>query len=544
MTVNIFYRKIPPSSVPYLFVAGPEDYSLFSWREFISLPTLRHETYQKFLQDYSQILNAFWQKNQDRPCFSYLPFSLRNTWQSRFYYGMESYARLSLLREGDVYFTSPHWFLWAVKNFPHEASARDIRRARADALKCRAKNFLKRLKGIRFALSQYSPQVKVPTGIRHAFFSIWTPAGQKKWQSSASDPFYDNIPSAMNNALIIYHLEGAQYCKYLDYDGRIVLRDTMLLSLFDWASLIKAVISFKVHIPMTCNAPLGAVEDDVVSSIMNQMVLGLISYYAALNIARVNQSANFVTLFEGNCWEQGVLRAAAINNRNVTSVQHTAFSLGTLKMSAHDYIRRPSRIITTGPVVTELLTTHMGYDKKVIETGCRLRNDAGNTSAPSERGKKILILLQGAPHENFMLSQLEKVHLPLEILVRDHPSQPLGGYIGLDRSKGSMADDLKDAALVIYNGTTAVFDALLAGIPCIYFSCGDECRNDPLFNTGSAIKRDCLDVADLPRIVDEVINLPDCEYSMAIDKMHAYIQGYFKSPTPGDVENVIRILEL
>lgn len=543
MTVNIFYSSIPSSSAAYLFVAEPADYSLFSQQEFRDLPVLGQESYQKFLLNYNRIINAFWESNRDNLCFSYLPFSLKNTWQSSFYYGMESYARVSLLERGDIYFTSPHWFLWVSQNLPYKASDQDLRRAKRDIFNLRARRFIKKIRGVHFLLSQYSPRKKTPTGIGHSFFSIWTPTGQKKWQSSALDPFYENIPSLMDDSLLVYHLEGAQDTNRPDQGHPVALRDTSLLSLFDWISLIRKIVTFRVRAPVVCDAPLGAIEDDIAASVANQMVLGLISYYAATNIANKNNSSRFITLFEGNCWEQGVLCAAAVDARNVISIQHTAFSLGMLKMRAHDDIRRPSRIITTGPVVTDLLIAHMGYNKRALETGYRLRNDAGSCSAVPRAGDKILVLLQGAPHESLMLSKLERMHLPFTILVRDHPSQPLKGFAGFTRSRNAMAEDLKNAALVIYNGTTAVFDALLAGIPCIYFSCGDESRNDPLFDIKSAIKKECLDEADLPRLINEVINLSDDEYNRALKEMHNYIQGYFKSPTPDDTEGLVRILK-
>ncbi len=543
MTLNVRYKNSPQGGTPYLFVAHPRDGVLFASGNFEVLPALSESSYAAFLSAYNDLIAKLWRLNDRNPTFGFLPFALRNTWQSSYYQGAESYTRMSGLSDATVYFTSPHWFLWTIKNMPCEALSKDITRARKDARTSFLWRAFARLRGVYFALSQCSARQHIPSNIRSCFFSIWTAAGLQKWTKSLSDPFYAQLPFDIKDSALVYHLEGTQSRKKCQDSALPVCRDTSFVRLMDWFFLIVKILSFRMHVPANMEGPAGALLEDMATTVSNQLVLALISYYAAKNIASVNPGVKFITLYEGNCWEQGVLRAGAENQCEIVALQHTAFSPGMLKMRADTQGLLPPRIITSGPIASDLLARYMNHKPDDLVTGFRVRNDGGQISRLSGHGTKILVLLQGTPYDGLLLSQLRKVSLPYGIKVRCHPSQPYDGPQAFEIAQGSLEDDLREAAVVLYNGTTAAFDALLAGVPCVYVSCGDNGRYDPLFDLDCLIKKQCHDTHALPQVINDITFLSQESREEAFMQACSYIEGYFRTPTPENNRTLVEYLK-
>ena len=148
MALTVHYKNYPDRCTPYLFVASSQDASLFSTGDFESLPALSEVSYEIFLSSYNDLIAKLWQANKKNPSFGFLPLALRNTWQSSYYQGAESYARLSGLSDAIVYFTSPHWFLWTIQNLVCDASLQDVAQAQKDARKSFLRRFFSRLRGV------------------------------------------------------------------------------------------------------------------------------------------------------------------------------------------------------------------------------------------------------------------------------------------------------------------------------------------------------------------------------------------------------------
>lgn len=532
MTFTVRYKNYPEGPAPYLFVAHPHDAALFSSGNFDPLPALSESDYTAFLSSYNDLIATLWRLNDGNTSFGFMPFALRNTWQSSYYQGAESCARLAGVSDAVVYFTSPYWFLWTVKNLSCEVLSADIARARRDARVSFLKRVYSRIRGVRFALSQFSRPQPVPFNIRSCFFSIWTASGMQKWMRDSSDPFYATLPSDIKNAALVYHLEGTQPSAGVRSFTFPVCRDTSFIRLRDWFSLIARILLFRPCLSPHIKAPREAILEDLASTASNQLVLALISYYAARNIVLVNPGVKFITLYEGNCWEQGVLRAASESQCQAVALQHTAFSPGMLKMHADTYGCLPSRIIASGPIASDLLVRYMKHKPEDIITGFRVRNDSGHISSSSGRGEKLLVLLQGSPYDGLILSQLRKVSLPYGIMVRCHPSQPYEGKRDFEIARGSLVENLQEAAVVLYNGTAAAFDALLAGVPCVYVSCGDAGRYDPLFDLDCPVKKNCHDIQTLPGVISEIMALSPEDRGQAFARACSYIEGYFRMPAP------------
>ncbi len=532
MTLRIYYKSCPGGKAPYLYVAYPEDNALFSSGKFSLLPALSEDSYNQFLTSYNDLISRMWAVNEKDFRFGFLPFSLRNTWQSSYYHGAENYARLSLLDKGDVYFTSPHWFLWVLSHIDCDANSADVARARRDARLSLWKRLISRLRGLHFSLSQFSIPKVVPSGRRTCFFSIWTSAGADKWRGQGADPFYAKLPHDIEDSALVYHLENA----VLTSDGGGIFpvgRDTSFMRWSDWVFLLANIVFFRPIMPADLLAPRAAILEDIGRSISNQMVLALISYCAARHFASVNPGIKFMTLYEGNCWEQGVIQAAKDASCSVMAFQHTAFSRGMLKMCADTKGHLPTEITSSGEAAAHVLMQYMKHARESIHGSGSLRHDADKVQVAS-RGHKVLVLLQGTPADHILVSQIHRSSLPYDVIVRCHPGQPLDVPSGLDVAQGSLEENLEEAALVLYNGTTAAFDALLKGIPCIYICCGDHGRYDPLFMLDNAIKKNCHDMTLLPAIINDIITVSPEESHNGFSQSQSYIGNYFKKLSAHD----------
>lgn len=542
MVLRIHYKHYPEGKAPYLFVAHPHDNELFSSGDFSLLPALSHVSYEEFLVTYNDVIEKMWQKNNGNLAFRFLPFSLRNTWQSPYYYGAESYARLSCLRDGEIYFTSPHWYLWVLSHMNCDANPEEVALARKEARRSCFTRLFSKIRGVYFALSHFSPSQPIPSGKRICFFSVWTKNGIRKMENTSIDPFYANLPWDIDGALLVYHLEGGAKSVILNNKGLPIRQDTSFMRKRDWFALICQILLFRSRIPSGLASPRGAILDDLAYGISNQMVLALISYYTARNIAAAYPGIKFITLYEGNCWEQGVLHAANEFQSPVIALQHTAFSPGMLKMRGDTLGLLPAAVITSGPAASELLTHRMAHEPEKIYTYGRIRHGEGRVEAKSAQGRKILVLLQGSPADGILVSQLRKVVLAHEIVVRCHPGQIFKELSGFEIAGGSLGDSLENAAVVLYNGTTAAFEALACGVPCVYISSGDEGRYDPLFDFNNAIKRNCRDVAELPALLDEVMGLSSVTREEGFKEARVYIDDYFHSPSAQNHAHLIEYL--
>lgn len=551
MTVRIHYRTSNNGAGSYIFIASPADYIYQAQGHYRVLPALSPESYRAFVADYQRQLRAVLDQNHHHPFRYFFPLTTQNTWQSSFYQGTESYARLQLLTDGVVHFTSPAWFLWVADHCDVEVSDNDLRVARQDMrLLSRLeglRTWRRRLSAVKFALSHFSWPRAVPKNLRYCFYAVWTHAGFRKWQDEGQEPFYGSLSRALDHALVVYHHEGAWIGSPAPDDALRITRNSQSLRWRDWACLLAALLFFKLRLPQDSQAPASALHFDYISTLPNQFVLALLAYYSARNIARANPGIKFISLYEGNCWEQGLLAGARVgatnDHQNVIGVQHTAFASAFLKMHADGFRPLPGHIVTSGAIPARLLTTAMGHDPEKMHAACQLRGTFKyhHKTAPQDITKgNILVLLQGGPYDHILLQRIRDSHIKRPIMVRPHPGQDPGYLEGFTVAHGALQDHLQRAAIVIYNGTTAAFDALAAGVPCIYVSCGDAGRHDPLATLSADIKRDCLERDDLSLLIQQVESLPWSAYLSACAQCHQYIQEYFH---PGDAPRLNALKE-
>ncbi len=525
-------------------MALPQDEESFLSGKYNPLPPLSGNDSGAFLGRYKKIIDDCRKVNRHNKFFPMIPFALRNTWQSSFYKGLESAARLQKAEGGDVCFFSPEWFLWCVKKFGAEADAEDIKKARRDLGKLRFYRFGMAWQGMRFALSRKAPKSVNYKNSDLMICSVWTQAGCKVWAESGRDPLHGLLPLKIKERkqrpLLVYHAEDKSVQG--EASGLISpLNISSLLNFLDWFFLAAILFLFRWRVPESYEYPAEAARRDIETSVSNQLPLALVSYFAAKRFAKVNPAADFIIPYENNCWEQGILLGARESKRKVTGFQHTAFSPSFLKMDNHiEGKLLPDMIFAGGEEAARMLNVLMGIEKERIKVGCSLRRETSRSPVKVQGGEKILVLLQGSPEDSLFLYSLS-CHLGWEnVLVRAHPSWPVSDAFGFSFSNKALYSDLEEAAVALYTGTTASFDALDAGVPVIHIDLGGALSSDPLFELkGCSVKAEWSGKDDLKRMISRLSALSADERNRGLKVAHQYIDRYFHPADSVTIENIL-----
>lgn len=533
MTLRLHYKNSDVSARGYLFVSCAQDYERFSSGFYQPLPRLSGDEYAGFLSGYNEVVQDTLEANRDRKFFAMTPFALRNTWQSSFYQGAEHYARLLKVKDGDIHFFSPEWFLHASYHMNADVDPDDVRHARRDLYKMPLHRLYMAYQGIRFAFSRWAPRQELPQKIRFLIASVWTKTGVAKWQQTGQDLFHGDFPRRLVaqgcETAILYHAEGETLC--IGKEGPVpAFNFTSYLKPADWFRLAWKILFFRASLRSSSSYPCQAIYRDISSSLSNQIPLALISYFASRNVLSVHRDADFITLYENNCWEQGVLQAARENKSKVTSFQHTAFSPSLLKMDHHIVHKNlPDKIMASGDETARILRDVMGHKAENIETGCSLRHKIDESERINRAGNKVLVLLQGAPDDTLFLHMVGQSVRHEDMIIRSHPSWPVHSDHHIF-SQNSLAGDLAQAGLVLYTGTTAVFEALAVGVPAIHIDLHGGLSADPLFALSDCdVKKTWAGDDSLLDMIADIKNMPDSIRTPAFEIAHDYIDHYFVS---------------
>ncbi len=543
MEFQFFYKNTAADKRGYLFIADTQDYEHFLTGLHDPLPPLTEPDREIFLTRYNDLINKYQVLNEKNRFAAMTPFATRNTWQSTFYHGAENYARLQAMKEGIVHFHAPEWFLWAYNNLDAKVDSADVARARKDLHKLYLRRFYMAWQGFRFGLLRRVPQKFFQRKARIFLASVWTPAGFEKWTRQGQDLFYGDLPRILQenarSPAIVYHAEGS--FQKLGPGGSVpAFNFTSVMNFIDWLRFFGILFFFRVKIPESSYFPKAAAERDIAGSLANQVPLALISYLSASGLLRSNPQADFLTLYENNCWEQGILLAAREAGRKVTGIQHTSFAPSYLKMDNHiDRKMLPDRILASGAGPARILIDLMGHDPAKIGIIGSLRYKFTPVFPKNSAQEKILVLLQGAPDDALFLHLLARHLGPDDVIVRAHPSWPVQNKSPFQVSRGDMQADLSMARVAIYTGTTASFEALAAGVPVIHADMGSVLSSDPLFELqGCAVKRTWSGHDNLKTIITQIDNLSGQERLSGFQSAGNYIGDYF-SPENDIIRQVL-----
>ena len=539
MALRFLYKKPISIDSGYLFVSCVQDYDKFSSQSYECLPALSAVEGKKFIETYNVFVRDSVALNTDNKFFSMTPFANLNTWQSSFYQGAESFARLSQMQNGDVYFFSPEWFLWSCKQLKFDADFYDICRARFDLLLLPLLRLFAVYQGLRFMQARRVPRQHLPNNLRLFITSVWTKTGYKSWKEQGFEPFYGVLPARFqergDKIAMIYHAEGLT--ESVANNGNIpAFNFTSLLRVCDWIDIAWCLLFFKIKLPQQEKFPRAALYRDVSQSLSNQLPLAMVSYKATINMAHANPRANFLSLYEGNCWERGVALAVGDVDKRLICYQHTAFAPASLKMKNH----LSENILASGAESVRILVKIMGHLPEKVVAGVSLRHKISPENTPFNNKGKILVLLQGAPDDALFLHVLMK-HLPgHDVIVRSHPAWPVKYSTSYVLSENDLSHDLASARLVLYTGTTASFDALLAGVAVVHVDLGYSLSTDPLFALNDCpVKKTWSAGGDLALIMSALDNLSAMDRAQGFVVAHQYIRSYFAPADQTSIESIM-----
>jgi len=190
-----------------------------------------------------------------------------------------------------------------------------------------------------------------------------------------------------------------------------------------------------------------------------------------------------------------------------------------------------------------------GHTPDELVAGCALRHEylAKIPPRPGLRRpvRNILVVLEGLPTMSHLVKLVHDDLNDSEIyrtVVRPHPAYGLGltlsdagltiaGFRGLSESiHPSILDDLEEADLVIYKGSTAALEAGYMGIPLVHFKQQNLLTDDPLFEV-SSLKEVIETSEELLRAIERFSVMDNGDFHNQHSQLCRYIDEYLSMPT-------------
>jgi hypothetical protein len=203
----------------------------------------------------------------------------------------------------------------------------------------------------------------------------------------------------------------------------------------------------------------------------------------------------------------------------------------------------PDVLLVTGKNILNVLSERGGYDFNNIIVGCDLRGpnlyNISNANKFKVDIKNILVLLEGLDTmPDLLLLVMESLPLDIyQLKVRCHPVFPIEKpefnkirnhelYPKLTVTRGTtLEDDLKEADLVVYKGSTSALYAAYKGIPLLRYQDEWWASDDPLIGC-SSLKKIFSNSEELLNGIEEFQLMKEEVFSEEQKKMQAYVFDY------------------
>lgn len=279
----------------------------------------------------------------------------------------------------------------------------------------------------------------------------------------------------------------------------------------------------------------------------------LLQKYIMKNFLKTFKVQIFTTTFENNPWEKVCfLTLKEISpSTKIIGYQHAVVTEASANMfiskEEASIIPIPDKIITVGEITKNIMEKYCSYPENTIKAACALRHEYIHKLDKKNffiKKNKIMIALEGV-YECYKLIDLVFKALSdskdYQIIIRPHPALPFNKikknlnfnidlYNNFLISDKSLQDDLMEADITIYWGSTVSIEALLLGIPVIHVNLDDIVSVDPLFEC-PYLKWTVKNESDLRRAVHEIYLMSYNEYLEHYKKAQDYIKKYFQEVT-------------
>ena len=279
--------------------------------------------------------------------------------------------------------------------------------------------------------------------------------------------------------------------------------------LFTGFSLLRKSIHEKDELKkqLLINASINSLKDPSLTSIR----IG-----HQLNKILAKTSTKYViTTYEGHAWERQCFYVSKLYNRKIFRIGYQHSIIFRLQHSVFNNLSdsfSPDLIMTSGETAFDL------FVKSVQLTGIR-KDILG-----SNRGKKIninllnknldtiLVVPEGLEDEcvklfEFAIKYAKEYH-NVKFIFRLHPvldfnelSKKYHSFnkipVNIVVSTATLKEDICNSGIVLYRGSTVIFDAVISGLMPLYLSCKSEINIDPLFLINNSWKRNIMNDSDL-----------------------------------------------
>jgi hypothetical protein len=222
-----------------------------------------------------------------------------------------------------------------------------------------------------------------------------------------------------------------------------------------------------------------------------------------------------ITTYEGHAWERQCFYVSKLYNKKIFRIgyqhsiifrlQHSVFNNFSDKFS-------PDLILTSGKTAFDLFEKSVqlrGVQKDILGSN---RGKKININLLNKNIDTILVVPEGLEDEcvklfEFAIKYAKKYH-KVKFIFRLHPVIDFNEFskkyhsfnkipVNIIISTTTLKEDICNSGIVLYRGSTVVFDAVKSGLMPLYLSCKSEINIDPLFLINNSWKRSIMNDSDL-----------------------------------------------
>lgn len=300
---------------------------------------------------------------------------------------------------------------------------------------------------------------------------------------------------------------------------------------------------------------------EVVEFVMNQLkkdlsgydcFFSLLFFYAFKRIGQEYNVINYTLSCENNSWERLSIMGLRSSNKKckIIGYQHTVVPQAAMNMFPHaeefKYYPHVDQLNTVGLETLNIINNYGKLsNQSFLEPSCAMRFEYLfdlnlKTNKPQ---KHLLVALEGVPEADHLLKYIldnaqEIIDSGWTITVRTHPVFPMEEFekkISINNKLKSqikftstvpIKNDLDEAGVVIYWGSTVALEAVMMGIPVIHFDYERILSYDPLFRF-SQLKWVINERTSLKNVLQEIVTIDLDQLKKRREEGRKYILNYF-----------------
>jgi hypothetical protein len=346
----------------------------------------------------------------------------------------------------------------------------------------------------------------------------------------------------------------------------------LFLTILDLFKIYFRIIMFYLTMP-TLPKAIGKEEEILKELIQKEskrklqnLFWGSVYKYSISRIIKSQEPKYVFHTYENNWWERAVNQACE-ENKSIIKKQigylHCAILEShmkyTLLFNEWNIKPSPDEILVTGSIAKDMIQKRGNYSIDKILVGYDLRGP--NLYSINKRKirpksiKKILVLLEGLDTMPALLKLiLETIPLDLyELSVRCHPVFPIQKrefneirnhslYFQLKVSDDATLDeDLSNADLVIYKGSTSALYAAYNGIPLLRYKDDWWASDDPLLGSDS-LKKEFSNSKELLEGIQYFKDIDHQQFCNEQRKMQDYVFNYMHPYRESELNQLAQVL--